>query len=69
MVFCLQGYVGAYLILGGVDKFGYHIYTINAHGSTFKLPYTAMGSGSLAAMSVIEMNWKPDMEVSGLLTF
>ncbi|XP_050722980.1 proteasome subunit beta type-7-like [Eriocheir sinensis] len=61
MLFRYQGHVGAALVLGGVDKFGSHIYSIHPHGSTDRLPYTTMGSGSLAAMSVFEARWKPDM--------
>ena len=30
---------------------------MHAHGSTDKLPYVTMGSGSLAAMSVFETQW------------
>ncbi|XP_044743925.1 proteasome subunit beta type-7 [Chrysoperla carnea] len=56
-----QGYIGAALILGGVDNDGPRLYSIFPHGSTDKLPYTTMGSGSLAAMSVFESQWKPDM--------
>lgn len=74
-----QGYIGAYLVLGGVDSTGPHLFTIHAHGSTDKLPYVAMGiyysvshivlciclgSGSLAAMAVFEDRYKPEMEVS-----
>jgi 20S proteasome subunit beta 2 len=53
--------VSAALVLGGVDKTGSYIYCIYPHGSTDKLPYATMGSGSLAAMSVFESRWKPDM--------
>ncbi|CAD6983280.1 unnamed protein product, partial [Tilletia controversa] len=35
--------------------------TIAPHGSTDKLPYVTMGSGSLAAMAVFESGWKKDM--------
>ena len=38
-----QGYIGAYLVLGGVDSTGPHLFTIHAHGSTDKLPYVSMG--------------------------
>ncbi len=62
MLFRYQGYIGAYLVLGGVDVTGPHLYTIAAHGSTSKVPYTSMGSGTLAAMSVLENRWKVDME-------
>lgn len=61
-LFKYQGHIGAALILGGVDFYGPHLYTIYPHGSTDKLPYVTMGSGSLAAMSVFESSWKPDME-------
>lgn len=57
MLFRYQGYVSAALVLGGVDNNGPHIYSIHPHGSTDKLPYTTMGSGSLAAMAVFECNY------------
>ncbi|KAH8111664.1 proteasome subunit [Phellopilus nigrolimitatus] len=57
-----QGHVGAALVLGGVDSTGPHLFTIAPHGSTDKLPYVTMGSGSLAAMAVFESGWKPNME-------
>ena len=62
MLFRYQGHIGAYLILGGVDFQGAHLFTIHAHGSASKVPYTAMGSGSLAAMAVLEENWKEDLQ-------
>jgi 20S proteasome subunit beta 2 len=58
-LFRYQGYVGAYLVVAGVDPTGPHLFTVHAHGSTDKLPYVTMGSGSLAAMSVFETQWKP----------
>lgn len=60
-LFRYQGYIGAALILGGVDNSGPHLYSIHPHGSSEHLPYTTMGSGSLAAMSVIEGCYKPNM--------
>mmetsp|Transcript_23010 Transcript_23010/g.35224 ORF Transcript_23010/g.35224 Transcript_23010/m.35224 type:complete len:265 (-) Transcript_23010:53-847(-) len=62
MLFRYQGHISAALVLGGCDVNGPHIYQIYPHGSTGKLPYTTMGSGSLAAMSVFESSWTPDME-------
>jgi 20S proteasome subunit beta 2 len=56
-----QGHIGAYLVVAGVDPTGSHLFTVHAHGSTDKLPYVTMGSGSLAAMSVFETQWKRDM--------
>jgi len=62
MLFKYHGHISAALVLGGYDIAGPHLYTIYPHGSTDKLPYVTMGSGSLAAMSVFESNWKKDME-------
>lgn len=38
-----QGYIGAYLVLGGIDSTGPSLFTVHAHGSTDKLPYVSMG--------------------------
>ncbi|KAI1922421.1 proteasome core particle subunit beta 2 [Ophidiomyces ophidiicola] len=56
-----QGHIGAYLVVAGVDPTGVGLYTVHAHGSTDRLPYVTMGSGSLAAMSVFETMWKPEL--------
>lgn len=60
-LFQYQGHIGAYLVVAGVDPTGVGLYTVHAHGSTDKLPYVTMGSGSLAAMSVFETQWKPKL--------
>lgn len=60
MLFRCQ-YISAALVLGGVDNGGAQLYCIHPHGSTFKGPYVTMGSGSLAAMSVFEARWRPDL--------
>lgn len=57
-----QGQVSAALVLGGCDVTGAHLYTIYPHGSTDKLPYVTMGSGSLAAMAVFEQGYHDDMD-------
>ena len=62
-LFQYQGHIGAALVLGGYDTTGPQLFTIAPHGSTDKLPYVTMGSGSLAAMSVFEIRWRPNMEV------
>ncbi|EAU81477.1 proteasome subunit [Coprinopsis cinerea okayama7 len=62
MLFRYQGHIGAALVLGGVDATGPHLFTIHPHGSTDKLPYVTMGSGSLAAMAVFESGWRANME-------
>lgn len=61
MLFRYQGHIGAALVLGGYDLNGPHLFTIYPHGSTDKLPFVTMGSGSLAAMSVFETRWEKDM--------
>ncbi|KAI0146625.1 proteasome A-type and B-type [Pestalotiopsis sp. NC0098] len=60
-LFKYQGHVGAYLVVAGVDPTGAHLFTVHAHGSTDKLPYVTMGSGSLAAMAMFETQWKPEL--------
>jgi len=62
MLFRYQGHIGTYLIMGGVDITGPALYEIAAHGSTSKVPFCTMGSGTLAAMSVLESGWQPEME-------
>ena len=57
-----QGHVSAALVLGGVDVHGPHLYSIHPHGSTQRLPYTTMGSGSLAAMAIFESRYVEDMD-------
>lgn len=61
MLFRYQGYVSAALVLGGCDVNGPHLYQIYPHGSTGKLPFTTMGSGSLAAMAVFEADYRDDL--------
>lgn len=61
-LFRYQGHVGAALVLGGVDNAGPKLYTIAPHGSTDTLPFVSMGSGSLAAMAVLETGWKANMK-------
>lgn len=63
MLFKYQGNIGCALVLGGVDINGPQLYQIYPHGSTDMLPFTSMGSGSLAAMSVLEAGYKDDMSV------
>lgn len=60
-LFKYQGHLGAYLICAGVDPTGAHLMSVQAHGSTDIGEYQSLGSGSLAAMAVLETKWKPDM--------
>ncbi|QLL30710.1 hypothetical protein HG536_0A05250 [Torulaspora globosa] len=60
-LFKYQGHIGAYLIVAGVDPTGAHLFSIHAHGSTDVGYYLSLGSGSLAAMAVLESKWKQDL--------
>jgi 20S proteasome subunit beta 2 len=68
MLYRYQGYISAALVLGGVDVSGPHIYQIHPHGSTSKLSYTTMGSGSLAAMAVFESSFRDSMSEQEAVT-
>lgn len=61
-LFGYQGYVSAHLILGGVDSTGPHLFEIAHNGATAPSLFTAMGSGCLAALSVLEANFKTDLD-------
>jgi len=60
-LFNYQGHVSAALVLGGVDLNGPYLGTIAPHGSSDRLPYVSMGSGSLAAMAVFEDRYRPGL--------
>ena len=45
------------MIASGVDITGPSLYQIYPHGSTDRLPFTTMGSGSLAAMAIMEAEY------------
>ena len=66
----LQNYIfdhpgmGVNLIVGGVWKSKPYLRAIHPHGSIdVNLPYTALGSGGLAAMSVLEQRYTPHLTV------
>jgi len=67
-LFKYQGHIGAALVLGGIDSTGPSLYTVYPHGSTDKLPYATMGSGSLAAMAVFESKYKDDLDEKEAVT-
>lgn len=58
-----QGYVSAALVLGGVDVEGPFLATVAPHGSTDRLPFVTMGSGSIAAMTALECGYKDDLSL------
>ncbi|VDD94136.1 unnamed protein product [Enterobius vermicularis] len=61
-LFQYMGYIGAYLLIGGVDSTGAHLYECSANGTTMSKPYAAQGSGSYAAISVLERDYRFGME-------
>jgi 20S proteasome subunit beta 2 len=61
-LFKYQGHVSAYLIVGGVDATGPRLVEVHAAGSSMTVPFTTTGSGCLAAMSVLETQWRRDMD-------
>jgi len=56
-----QGHIGAYLLIGGVDPSGPHLYEVHAHGSTATFPFASDGSGSYAAITILERDFKSGM--------
>ncbi|MHA1966504.1 MAG: proteasome subunit beta [Candidatus Hodarchaeales archaeon] len=49
------------LLVGGVDRRGAHIYVLDPSGSVSEEDYFAIGSGTLLAIGVLEVTWKPEM--------
>jgi len=60
-LFQYQGHIGAALVVGGYDILGPSLYMINPHGNSDRLPFAAMGSGSLHAMSILEQGYKKSL--------
>jgi 20S proteasome subunit beta 2 len=65
-LFKYGGQIGAYLIIAGLDVQGNHLVMISADGNFRHLPFATMGSGSLAAMSVMENKFKDSMTVKDI---
>jgi len=63
------GEIGANLVLGGFDQSTQKaiLVAIHPHGSMDLVPYTALGSGGLAAMGVLESRFRTDMTVEEAL--
>lgn len=57
-----SGQIGAALVLGGIDSNGIFLYSIHPNGYSTQLNFTALGSGSLAAIAVVESGYRKDME-------
>lgn len=52
------GQIGTHLIVGGVDCKGPQLIECSNDGNMYSMPYHTTGSGSLAAMAILETNFK-----------
>ena len=60
-VFRYGGHIGAHCIVGGVDVKGPQLIEVSADGHFKAGPFLTMGSGSLAAMAVLETGYREGM--------
>lgn len=60
-LFKYMGHCGCALIIGGFDVKGPQLCEVDPHGYTAYNPFLTMGSGSLAAMAILETEYKDDM--------
>ena len=60
-LFKYQGHIGTGLIIGGVDAKGPHLAGVSPDGSSQYLPFMTTGSGSLAAMGIMETQYKENL--------
>jgi len=60
-VFRYGGQIGAHCIVGGVDVKGPQLIEVSADGNSRAGPYLTMGSGSLAAMAIMETGYGESM--------
>jgi proteasome beta subunit len=59
-----KGYYEVGHILGGYTEWeGPKIYDIEGYGSSLEADFTAIGSGSLYAIGILESEWKPDLSL------
>lgn len=49
------------LIVGGYDKTGGHVYSVDGAGGYIEDNYVSVGSGSMYALGALEATFKPDM--------
>lgn len=55
------GQIGAALVLGGIDNNGARLYSISPHGYSVSLDFTSLGSGSYAAIAILESGYRKEM--------
>jgi proteasome beta subunit len=54
----------SHFLLGGKDKEGFHLYDVYADGSLTEIKdFVCSGSGSVIAWGVLELMYKPDMNI------
>ncbi|XP_020813948.1 proteasome subunit beta type-2-like isoform X2 [Drosophila serrata] len=61
------GSINVNLLIAGVDKYGTSIYSTRFDGSSDTVPFTAIGSGMMSAMSVLETRWCMDLDEASAL--
>jgi 20S proteasome subunit beta 2 len=52
------GAIGTHLIVGGYDVKGPQLIEVSSDGNMYSLPYHTTGSGSLAAMAILETGYR-----------
>lgn len=52
------GHIGTHLIVGGYDVKGPQLIECSSDGNMYSLPYHTTGSGSLAAMAILETGYR-----------
>lgn len=55
------GHIGTHLIVGGFDVKGPQLIECSNDGNMYSLPYHTTGSGSLAAMAILETFYKENL--------
>jgi 20S proteasome subunit beta 2 len=58
LLFAHGGFLSAAMIFGGFDYSGASLFCVHPHGSTERVPFISMGSGSLAAMTILDNNYR-----------
>jgi len=62
LLYRFSGNMQANVIIGGVDRTGTHLFCTRFDGTTDTVPFTSLGSGNLAAMSMLESRWTEGLD-------
>ena len=60
-LYSYRGQIGAALVLGGMDSNGTYLYSISPNGYSTSCEFTSLGSGSYAAITILESGFKMNM--------